>query len=453
MKIYQLFYYTFILIFSSCNEFLDEKPDIKMVVPKTLKDAELLINDYTTMNIGYPLFGELGTDGYYITEDSWESITNYEQRNAYTWIDESYNDAVQWQRPYKVVYMANQILSILNEMKDQQNDPNYTKIAGASYFFRAFAFHQLAEVYAPVYTSGTAANEMGIPLRLDPGIDVPSVRASLAETYEQIIQDYHTAVRMLPAQEPIKGRPHRAAAYAGLARVYLGMSDYERAYRYADSCLQLKSELLDFNDIDASEELPIPAFNKEILFPAMSAGAGGGPMGYYYALVDPVFYKSYAVQDLRRRVFFELIDFQTEAYGFKGNFNNSRAQLFVGLTTSEVYLIKAESAVRTGKLSDGIAAINTLLEKRWRTGLYNPITETNPEVLLKLILMERQKELFFRGRRWADLKRLNLDPQFKKTLTRNVDAKNYQLEPNSLKYAFKLPETVVRLGKIPQNKR
>ncbi|WP_410528150.1 hypothetical protein [Sphingobacterium sp. IITKGP-BTPF85] len=61
--------------------------------------------------------------------------------------------------------------------------------------------------------------------------------------------------------------------------------------------------------------------------------------------------------------------------------------------------------------------------------------------------------MVFRGRRWSDLRRLNLDDRFKKTLKRSIDGQNYILEPNSLKYAHLIPDLVISESGIIQNKR
>lgn len=437
--------------FCNCSNFLEEKPDIKMVVPKSLNDAELLLNDYTTMNTGYPVLGEWGTDEYYVTEETFEGAMNVDQRNAYTWSDESYNDVVQWQRPYKVIYNANQVLEIIGKLGAEGTNTKAKNLVGIAHFFRAFAFQQLTEVYAPTYQVGTADLELGIPLRLDPGIDEPSVRASLQQTYNQIIEDYKIAVSKLPLQEVIKGRPFRASAYAGLARVYLMIGDYQQAYKYADSSLHTHRELMDFNMLNAVGNLPIPRFNVEVLFAAVTANAG--PMSFNNALVDSTLYRSYGNNDLRKTLFFRNNLYPQDTYGFKGNYDQTMATLFVGLTTSEMYLVKAESAVRTGKVTEALSTLNTLLKKRQDKNQFITVTETNPDLLLSLVLKERQKELLFRGRRWSDIKRLNLDLRFQKTLRKVVGGKEYSLSPNSKKYAFRLPEPVVTIGKIPQNIR
>ncbi|WP_400263130.1 RagB/SusD family nutrient uptake outer membrane protein [Sphingobacterium sp. SG20118] len=438
-----------ILLFCCCTKFLEVKPDIKMVIPNSLEDAELLLNDYSTMNMGYPANGELSADEYYVASETFDSMLDFDQRNTYIWMEVIYDDVAQWQRPYKAVFNANQAIEII--IKEGKNTVKAKDLLGVAYFFRAFAFQQLVEVFAPAYQVATASTEMGIPLRLTPGIDEPSVRASVQETYGQIIKDYKESSYQLPLNEGIKGRPFRASAYAGLARTYLVMGKFDQAYAYADSCLQLKGDLMDFNDLDEYRDFPIDRFNVEVLFSAISASAG--PMSLNNGLVDTMLYRSYESTDLRKAIFFQENTYPLGSYSFKGSYDNGMANLFVGLTTSEVYLIKAEAAARTGKIDVALAVLNTLGEKRYVQHTYLAVSERNTEKLLSLILKERQKELVFRGRRWSDLKRLNLDPRFQKTLKREMHGVDYQLEPNSRKYAYRLPEIVVNNGKIPQNVR
>lgn len=439
------------LLCCSCNDLLDEKTDIKMVIPKTLEDAELLLNDYSTMNMGFPAIGEISADQYYISEDIFDGSLNMDQQNFYTWSDRPYSDANVWQRPYKTVYMANQVLEILNNLPAGSDPDRRNRLTGAAHFYRAFAFQQLVEVFCPAYDRSTATTDLGIPIRLEPAMDQVSSRGTLKQSMDQVIKDYEVAIGLLPLEDKIIGRPIRAAAYASLARVYLTMSDFDKAFAYADSCLLLRSDLLDYNELDGGEDLPIPKYNAEILFLAMSGAAG--PMNYNNNTVEQSLYNSYEAADLREKIFFQQRDDVANAYRFRGSYDQNKAVLFIGLTTSELYLVKAETAVRLGKIAEGRAALNTLLRSRYRTGQYTEIIESDGEKLLSLIIREREKELVFRGRRWSDLKRLNQEPKFKKTLTRTVRGQIFTLEPSSLQYAFRLPEPVVTLGNIPQNNR
>lgn len=443
--------YCFLVVLcTSCSGFLDVKPDRKMAIPKTLEHAELLLNDYSSMNMGYPTYGEIGTDDYYLNTADWQSLSDMDERNTYFWSNDPIVNVSQWQNPYRTVYLSNQILSTLSDIKRNEDRSRYDKVLGAAHFFRAFAFHQLTTVFSLPYNISTAAHELGIPLRLSPDLDYRSVRSSLQETYGQIIDDYRIAVKSLPVSEPLDGRPHKAAAYAGLARLYLDMSDFNNAYRYADSALSIHAELLDYNTLNSAASLPIPRFNEEVLFPAVTTMSG--PHGQFFSRIAPELYLSYDNSDLRKTLYFQHNEFDAGTYAFKGSYDNSTSGLFVGLTTSEMYLIRAETAARLGNTAQANEDLNTLLQNRIDEQLFGEVTEVDPEKLLRLVLGERRKELVFRGRRWGDLKRLNQEAGFAKTLIRNLDGKEYKLEPNSSRYAVKIPEIAITETGMEQNK-
>jgi hypothetical protein len=70
------------------------------------------------------------------------------------------------------------------------------------------------------------------------------------------------------------------------------------------------------------------------------------------------------------------------------------------------------------------------------------------------IITERRKELPFTGSaRWEDLRRLNKDPQFAKTLIRQLNGQNYTLAPNDPKYTLPIPDIEIKLSGIQQNLR
>ena len=77
----------------------------------------------------------------------------------------------------------------------------------------------------------------------------------------------------------------------------------------------------------------------------------------------------------------------------------------------------------------------------------------NQEEALALVLTERRKELLFRGLRWTDLKRYNLESSSAETLVRKIDQQEYKLDPNDLRYVFLIPSYVMTAAKFEQNPR
>jgi AAA+ ATPase superfamily predicted ATPase len=96
--------------------------------------------------------------------------------------------------------------------------------------------------------------------------------------------------------------------------------------------------------------------------------------------------------------------------------------------------------------------LNHLLVRRWKTGTFVPFTAATAEEALDLILLERRKELVFRGVRWMDLKRLNKEGR-NIELVRNLDGQIYRLAPNDLRYAMAIPKDIIQMTGIAQNPR
>lgn len=436
-----------------CSSFLDVKPDVKLVVPTTLEDCELLMSDYNTLNTGYPTIGEIGADDYYLTDQSWSALASADEKNGYVWLDIALILNTQWQNSYKVIFQANQVLTIMDGIARQAVEAGrYSQTKGTAHFYRAFAMHQLASVFALPYEVALAEQKIGLPIREKPNLDEKTVRSTLRDTYGTIIKDYRLAIAHLDPKIAVKGAPTRASAYAGLARLYLEIRDYSNAYSYADSALELNSQLLDFNTLNVNAALPIARFNKEVLFPAI--GMTSTILSQGNAKIDADLYHSYNGNDLRKKVFFKAnTGVNLGSYAFKGSYDNTASGLFVGLTTSEMLLTRAEAAVRTNNPVVAIQDLDALLKTRYATGTYVPEVFANEGQLLTSILRERRKELVFRGRRWADLRRLNFDNSTSTSVVRTVGGEGYSLEPKSLKYAVMIPQLVIDESGITQNAR
>jgi hypothetical protein len=59
--------------------------------------------------------------------------------------------------------------------------------------------------------------------------------------------------------------------------------------------------------------------------------------------------------------------------------------------------------------------------------------------ILKFILQERKKELYMRGLRWDDLRRLNKESENAITLIRKIDDESFILEPKDPRWVWPIP--------------
>src|SRR5690606_15911900 len=153
-----------------------------------------------------------------------------------------------WQACYKAVYAFNTVLDALSTIpKDRHNQAKWDNVKGQALALRAYRFFDALTVWSLPYDANTAANDLGIPLRLTGDFNIPSKRATVKEGYEQVLADLKEASSLLPINNINAARPSKAMAYGLLARVYLSMRNYEQAMNYADTCLQLQSILIDYN--------------------------------------------------------------------------------------------------------------------------------------------------------------------------------------------------------------
>ncbi|WP_200978293.1 RagB/SusD family nutrient uptake outer membrane protein [Echinicola sp. 20G] len=433
-------------LLSSCEEFLDEKPEKSIVVPESLADLQKLLDaSRRDMNDG-PALGLLAGDELVTTDNGFGSYSTVEQ-NTYIWNKSIFeNYGFEWTVFYQQVFYANVVLDGLDELSRDDDPMEYDHVRGRALFYRANAFYNLLSLFSPAYVPGQNDGALGIPLRLSPDINLDAPRASLANSYEKVIEDLKESVTLLPQMPDYKSRPSQWAAHALLSRVYLSMGDYPNALNYAEAALSIEDDLLDFNDLDLEATYPFEQFNNEVIF--HSEMVTHGFIRNSNTVVLPGIYGSYGEDDLRKQSFFRENSFGMD---FKGTYTGT-VTYFCGLATDELYLNKAECLARTGDFDSARETLDGLLVKRYLSGTYEGIQTADTD-LLALILEERKKELLCRGTRWVDLRRLNREAESALTIERTVDGQSYRLEPGSKKYVFPIPPDEINVSGIIQNER
>jgi starch-binding outer membrane protein, SusD/RagB family len=434
--------------FTACKKFLEEKPDKKLAVPSTLKDLQALLDDNVKMNQTSPSYGESSADDYYLADNDFNGLFRLGDKNTYLWSGEMIFDRVPngWYDAYFVVNTTNVVLENLEKIeRNRENETAWKNVKGSARFFRAKAFFEIAEIWAPAYDS--AGSALGIPLRVKADFNIPSVRSTLQQTYEQILSDLKEAEQLLPPYPQHVMRPSRTAAQALLARVCLSMRQYAPAKQYANLALQATNELLDFNSLNASAGNPFTRFSKEVIFHSLISPAAN--LTASRAKIDSLLYNSYAANDLRGKLFFK--NNNNGSYAFKGSYDGS-SNLFNGLTTGELYLVRAECLAREGDAGGAMNDLNTLLRNRWKTGTFVPFQAATAAEALEIILSERRKELVMRGLRWSDLKRRNKEGAGI-IIKRFINGQWYQLGDDGKHYALPIPGYIIELTGMPQNPR
>ncbi len=434
--------------FFACKKFLEKRPNKSLVVPASYQDLQAILDNYS-LSSGCPSQLEVGADNYFLSLADWQALPVQEDKDNYIWKKDATNN--NWTGMHRTIFQSNAVLEILEDLEPREDQKNqHNTIRGTALYYRSMGFFFIAQIFAKQYNKNTSLTELGIPLRLTADINAKTVRSTLLETYDRILNDLLEASVLLPKSTIVKTQPNKSAGFALLARTYLQMGDYTSAARYADSSLSHNNNLMDFNTLNAAAANPIVVFNPEVVHHTiLNGGTAVNPTRG--CRVDSILFKSYVDNDLRKTIFYK--NNGNGTYSYKGNYDGqTTGNLFNGTTTSEMYLIRAEANARIGKTSEAMSDLNTLLIKRWKTGTFIPFTASNQTEALTIILQERRKELAFRGLRWMDLKRLNLEPAFAITIRRKLD-QIYELPPNDLRYVLLIPADVITLTGIPQNER
>lgn len=450
MKNFKLLFILFLFGCVACSEsFLDIKPDKKLVVPSTLDDLQALLDYFEVHNANMPGMGELSSDDYYILYDRWNTLSSRYMKNGYVWAKEIWegSTSIDWNNRYQQIFYANYVLEGLGKTNRTDNPGDYDRLKGTALFYRAHAYYQLSQEFCAPYDKSASNDGYGLPLRLTSDLNVHVDRATVKETYERIVTDLLESLDLLPENDLYKTRPVKAATSTLLSRVYLTMQDYDKALTYAETALGTNYKLIDFNKLKTSVAYPMERFNSEVIFHSQMTQYT--PLSSSRLIMDSTLFRSYAGNDLRKAAWFKSV---SGNYTFKGSYCGS-LQIFNGLAVDECYLTKAECLARNGSVTEAINTLNKLLITRYKTGSYTPFSVTDQKEALAIILKERRKELLFRGIRWTDLRRQNLDASTATTIYRKLNGTVYKLEPNSPNYILPIADDVIQLSNIPQNIR
>lgn len=449
-------YLCFLVSLNSCEKYLDHKVLASQFIPSSLDDLQALL-DNPPIYSSSPALLELVADNYYVSSSTWSSQFNSLPDAAlnYMWSPNSIPHNISWNAPYQQpVYYSNVILDNLQKIKINEADKvRYNEIKGSALFHRAFSFFQLAQLFCLPYSEENRTSP-GIVLRTTSDINSLSIRSSVEDVYNLIISNLKESIELLPEKSIYPTRPTKVAALGFLARIYLSMRNYVNAKKYANECLLLKNDLIDFNTLIPIGAPPIRSFNDEVIFHNTSSNAS--ILSTSNAKIDSMLIRSYVDGDLRKEVFFRPnTGANVGTFSFRGSYhgNGNVGSIFTGITTSEIYFIRAECNAREGLISESLSDLNIVMEKRWRNnGSWTPITSNDVNDVLNKVLFERRKEMVFRGLRWTDLRRFNLDVG-NITLQRNIDGTSYYLPPNDKRWVMLIPFDVINKSGITQNPR
>lgn len=452
--------YTFVTVaclaiaLASCNDFLDIKPK-GVVIPEKCSDYESLLNDAQLMKASESYPSYMTDDVYMPYEDDMTGGFLYMElphQNLYSFQSEVFGDGEEdglWEYSYNRIYTYNVIVEDVMA-STQATEEHKKQVRAEALMGRAFEYLTLVNAYANHYDPATAATDPGVPLMLDKDINKSNLeRASVQQVYDQIKADLDEAAIDLPEKPVLNAfRASKPVGYGMLARMYLYMGDYEKALANAEISLQHNATLLSL--------LPYRVLDPEQYIGRIDVPArADNPENTYIRLAPYVFGLSafvYGSEDLVSLYDQEkdqryLLYFARYLGGIDLDYPIWAPYIYanMAMATPEMYLIAAECEARIGSKDKAMEYINTLRDNRIIDNV--PLTAADSGDALRKVLEERRREMPMLGcTRLIDLKRLNREAEFAKTIVHEVDGVEYKLEPNSPKYILPIPPNVMRFN-------
>jgi len=437
------------LFISSCSKFVEIEERSGTRPLKYTSDYQYLLNNTTTFerSYGFPL---ISCDDAGVENPTQQNTLSTQWALTYSWSETRYSDNeedIDWSNYYNQINICNQITDgVMNSEGGSMTDKKY--ILAQARTHRAYAYLNLANMYAKPYDPTTASKDLGLPLLTTSYLFSSLERVSLDKVYQQIIADLELSIKDLPNLPDFNCEPSKAAAYAILAETYLQMRNFTKAGLYADSVLMIQNTLTDLNNyVSNPSTLPKKLNDQEIIFSKTVTGT------YYPSLtLSSDLLQLIGEKDLRYKLF-TAKDYR--GYGrYYSRYQYTYEGVYVGPNVPEMMLIKAESKAREGDYSSAVDILNTLRKKRFQPADYTDLTASSASDALALVINERRRELFGRGFRWFDMRRLNYDQAFAKSYSRTFKGQTYTLETNSNRFTYAIAEKYILLNpEMKQNPR
>lgn len=321
--------------------------------------------------------------------------------------------------------------------ENKLNDLNtYT---GEVYAIRALAYSELLKCYCKAYKPETAERELGVVLRTTTLDKQPMPRASLYDSYKQVIKDLERAEELLDEDNDAYSSAFvtRAMALALHARVALYMEDWQSAVKYSTELIESRTFALSSavsyytNNMTYFDYMWNYDVATEIIWRiGFTTTSYGGALGqsflgfnvdytYYYPDYVPAQWvlDLYSNSDMRYSSYFYTLPtgynhglqwpLLVKYFGNQDFINNALIYHTVmpkPFRLAEQYLIRAEALCRqqTPNFSAASKDINTLRAARIVSGGGVNLTADN---YIEQIAAERVRELYMEGFRLHDFKR------------------------------------------------
>ena len=454
-----------VMLFSSCNDFLNEVPKGEKI-PTTWTDFNNFIrNEYadfhrSEMGEVYVLLNDVYRSP--IQQQTKLTHANYNWDEAIDRADENTMDYFLYVNNYSGIFYANLLLEMVPETTEATEEQSQMLMAQAR-VLRAMSYFQVANYHADQYDSSTL-DKPSIPLTKSSSVEAPSPQVTIKELYEFMEQDLLLSLDNLPKRGETIHHSNLATGYGMLARLYLSMSNYTEALKYADLALNENDALFDWiayyeDDVDRFAEPSPDYLSKEYNYNCKPM-AKTNPENYVFRYGSNHDYNGIAGKSMGismdRAARFEEGDARLRTHWKRRYYASTDEELYWGLhgermnvggvSSPEMYYIKAECLARKGgtdNINAAMDVMNIVREKRIFPDKYTPATATTTKEAVEKIISEKANEYIQTMIPFWDLRRLNKDPEYARTLTKQVNGTTVSLKPNSHLWIMPFANTVL----------
>jgi len=443
---------------SSCEDYTDVTPKGSLVVETASQFYEMV----SLPNRGYPI-----NNFQYLSDDQWMRESNVIGRTPNIDIlNFTFDETVDrvsllggssfYNQAYTYINRWNTIITLVDDSKGDDNTKQLAKAEAKIY--RAYDHFLLINTYAKGYDPQTAATDGGICIMDKFDLESQPSKSTVAQVYDFIQKDIEEALPYLQEKPLDVYHPSLAFAYAFKAKVHLFKREIANAQAAAEKSLSYNNQIFDmvaYNAQGGPTAVAVPAANNvEVLSYMYMLGYTEMNLGQLY-VISPELRTLFGTNDARFNLFFNTTSTSNLDQGSNTAYWGTQYTRFfyptVGMKTTEVYLMLAECYARENKLNEAVDVLNTLRAKRILSGTVNLTVPATRKETMELVVNERRKELLFGFNRFFDLKRLNTETEYAKTITRvfpivnkTVPQKTYTLQPGSRLYIIPFPLSVLQ---------
>lgn len=439
-----------------CEDFINDIPKGQKI-PTTWADFNAFIkNNYTYHQFEQDhllsLVGDMFRNPTTVTSPSLNR-THYFSDESVNRLEQA-SDKNPYSFAYEAIFAWNLIVDQGPKLKDCTPQERDMLVAQAR-VLRVMGFFYLTNYYADQYCEATL-NKPSVPLVTSANVEAPSPQVSLKEMYDFMMEDLLLAVDHLPAQSEDILHPNKALGYGMLARVALSMGDYTAAQGYAEQALAQNDALFDwigfYNADKARFDAPSSYSSGTLTNPELQ-----NPENYIYRLGSMTGWSglsnvSYALPEDRAGRFepgdTRLITHwkrRASASGlifYAGIYANERNN--GGMRAAEMYYIKAECLARAGKLQEAMDVVNKVRKTRILPEYYQAWTApASVQEAVNRVLDDKFNEFVQTMVPYWDLRRINKDPQYARTITKVIGGQTYTMGPNSHLWIMPFPPEVI----------